>query len=258
MAHSYIEAFPDELSAFRAFARHYPETTLLVDTYDTLGGVDNVVRLAEELGDAFGVRAIRIDSGDLDTLARAARERLDAAGLQDVQIIVSGGLDENRIARLVAEDAPIDGFGVGTDLVVSRDAPTLDFAYKLVSYAGEARLKISPEKVSLPGAKQVFRRWSSGEFAGDTIADSREALAGEPLLRPVMKGGRRLDPPEPLDTLRERAAQQRAALPLRLRAPEPSGAPYPVTVSQALQRETERLRAAHLPDTATASSRNGD
>ncbi|MDZ7788426.1 MAG: nicotinate phosphoribosyltransferase [Halofilum sp. (in: g-proteobacteria)] len=258
MAHSYIEAFPDELSAFRAFARHYPETTLLVDTYDTLGGVDNVLRLAEELGSDFRVQAIRIDSGDLDELSRAARARLDSAGHEDVRIIVSGGLGERRIAELVANGAPIDGFGVGTDLVVSRDAPTLDFAYKLVSYAGEPRMKASPDKVSLPGAKQVFRRWSDGLLAGDTIAGNREALAGEPLLHPVMRDGRRLDPPESLTTMRERAATQRGALPRRLREPVPTGDPYPVTVSQALQRETERLRAAHRPATSTDTSRNGD
>ena len=251
MAHSYIEAFPDELSAFRAFTHHYPETTLLVDTYDTLTGIDNVLRLADELGSEFRVRAVRIDSGDLDELSRAARARLDAAGHEGIRIIVSGGLDEQRITDLVARQAPIDGLGVGTDLVVSRDAPTLDFAYKLVSYAGEARMKVSPDKVSLPGAKQVFRRWSEGRFAGDTIAGSREALAGEPLLHRVMRGGRRLDPPERLATMRERAANQRDALPQRLREPVPTGPPYPVTVSQALQRETERLRATHSPATRT-------
>ncbi len=258
MAHSYVEAFPDELSAFRAFTRHYPETTLLVDTYDTLGGIDNVLRLADELGDEFRVQAIRIDSGDLGELSRAARTRLDSAGHHDVRIIVSGGLGEQRIAELVAQGAPIDGFGVGTDLVVSRDAPTLDFAYKLVSYAGEPRMKASPDKVSLPGAKQVFRRWSDGQLAGDTIAGSREALAGEPLLQPVMRGGQRLDPPESLTTIRERATNQRGALPRRLREPAPTGAPYPVTVSQALERETERLRAAYRSAAFTDDPRNGN
>ncbi|MEF8834292.1 MAG: nicotinate phosphoribosyltransferase [Halofilum sp. (in: g-proteobacteria)] len=259
MAHSYIESFPDELSAFRAFARHYPETTLLVDTYDTLGGVDNVLRLAEELGSDFRVRAIRIDSGDLDDLSRTARARLDAAGHEDIRIVVSGGLGEQRIADLVAREAPIDGFGVGTDLAVSRDKPTLDFAYKLVSYAGEPRMKASPDKASLPGAKQVFRRWSEGLLAGDTIAGSQEALAGEPLLHPVMRSGRRLDPPESLTTMRERAANQRGALPRRMREPAPTGEPYPVTISQALQRETERLRAAHRPTPfSTACARDGD
>ena len=250
MAHSYIEAHDSELAAFRAFARQYPETTLLVDTYDTLAGIDNVVRLAGELGEAFRVAAVRIDSGDLDALARAARERLDAAGLGGVKVIVSGGLAEQRIAELVAAGAPIDGFGVGTDLVVSRDLPTLDFAYKMVSHAGEPRLKSSPDKASLPGPKQVFRRWQDGMMTGDTIAGATEALAGEPLLRPVMRAGRRLDPPESLDALRERAAAQRLALPPRLRQPEPAGTPYPVAVSQALENEAERLRRQHLGESA--------
>lgn len=248
MAHSYIEAHDTELDAFRAFARQYPETTLLVDTYDTLAGVDNVVRLARELGDAFRVRAIRIDSGDLDALARDARERLDRAALDGMKIIVSGGLGEHRIAQLVADGAPIDGFGVGTDLVVSRDAPTLDFAYKMVAHAGEPRIKSSPDKASLPGPKQVFRRWQEGMMGGDTIAGATEALAGEPLLRPVMRGGERLDPPESLDSIRERATAQRLALPARLRRPDPAGEAYPVTVSQALSGEAERLRQRHLGD----------
>ncbi|MDZ7786637.1 MAG: nicotinate phosphoribosyltransferase [Halofilum sp. (in: g-proteobacteria)] len=180
MAHSYIEAYPDELAAFRAFTAHYPETTLLVDTYDTPGGVRNVIRLARELGSAFRVGAVRLDSGDLGDLAHQARALLDEAGLHGVRIVASGGLDEHRIAELVAADAPIDGFGVGTDLVVSSDVPTLDFAYKLVAYAGEPRLKGSTGKATLPGAKQVFRRHEGERMVGDTIGGHDEALGVSP------------------------------------------------------------------------------
>ncbi|MBX6365994.1 MAG: nicotinate phosphoribosyltransferase, partial [Gemmatimonadetes bacterium] len=158
MAHSYVQAHDDELEAFRRFASLYPETTLLVDTYDTLRGVDAVIRLAAELGDAFRVRAIRLDSGDLAELARESRRRLDEAGLTGVRIFASGGLDEYAIAALVRSGAPIDAFGVGTRMGVSSDAPALDgMAYKLTEYAGRGRTKLSTGKFVYPGRKQVWR-----------------------------------------------------------------------------------------------------
>ena len=140
MAHSYVQSFDHELDAFRAFARVYPETILLVDTYDTLEGVRHVVELARELGDDFKVRAIRLDSGDLAELAFRSREILDAAGLERVEIFASGGLDEYRVAEIVARGAPITGFGVGTSMAVSSDVPAMDVAYKLTEYAGRGRL----------------------------------------------------------------------------------------------------------------------
>lgn len=256
MAHSFVQAYDSELEAFRRFVAQYPETTLLVDTYDTLEGVRNVIRLAGELGEGFRVRAIRIDSGDLDRLSREARELLDAAGLEDVGIIVSGGLEEERIAELVASDAPIIGFGVGTELVVSADQPTLDFAYKLVACNGEPRLKSSAGKASLPGAKQVFREQHEGRLSADTIALEGEDLPGEPLLQPVMRGGERLHAPPALEAIRERVAAQRALLPPDLHRIEaaPGRAPCPVHLSERLQRERERLRAAHAGTAPTSSS----
>ncbi|MDX1609675.1 MAG: nicotinate phosphoribosyltransferase [Halofilum sp. (in: g-proteobacteria)] len=254
MAHSFVQAHRDELEAFRRFVAHYPDTTLLVDTYDTLEGVRNVIRLAEELGSAFSVRAIRIDSGDLGASSREARSLLDDAGLGEVAIIVSGGLDEHRIAALVADGAPVDGFGVGTELVVSGDLPSLDCAYKLVACDDEPRMKTSAGKASLPGPKQVFRNWREGRMEGDTIAAGGEALAGEPLLQTVMRGGARLDPPEPLAAIRERAAAQRAALPAHLRRPDQAAeaAPYPVAVSEHLQQERDRLAATHAGGSPTS------
>ncbi len=157
MAHSFVQAFDQEIEAFRAFARVYPETVLLVDTYDTIEGVKKVIALAKELGDAFKVRAVRLDSGDLVALSKGARALLDAAGLSKVGIFASGGLAEAKIAELLSSGAPIDGFGVGTDLVVSGDAPSLDIVYKLTEYAGEGRIKLSSGKRTLPGRKQVFR-----------------------------------------------------------------------------------------------------
>lgn len=252
MAHSYVEAWPDELTAFHAFTRHYPDTVLLVDTYDTREGVKNVVRLARELGGDFHVRAIRIDSGDLAELARASRTLLDEAGLQNVRIIVSGGLNEYRMQELVASGAPIDDFGVGTDLMVSRDLPTFDFAYKLVEYDGHPRFKASPDKATLPGAKQVYRRYDGKRMVGDVIATLEEKQDGDPLLVPMMRDGARVDRERDLAAARARAAAQREALPPGLRAPEPYGQSYPVTISSHLQEETDRLyarmRAAFPPD----------
>ena len=176
MAHSYVQAHDVESDAFRAFAELYPGTTLLVDTYDTLEAVRKVVRLAGEMGDAFTARAIRLDSGDLIDLAFRARRLLDEAGLQQVEIFASGGLDEHEVDRIVQRGAPITGFGVGTGMGVSADAPTFDVAYKLTSYAGRGRLKLSPGKPILPGRKQVFRVEEGDVAVCDVIARAEEEL----------------------------------------------------------------------------------
>ena len=243
MAHSFVQAFDDEARAFAAFVRLYPGTTLLVDTYDTLRGVDRVIDLARRLGDGFAVRAVRLDSGDLVALATAARAKLDAARLRDVQIFASSGLDEHAIARLIASGAPIDGFGVGTELAVSADAPTLDMVYKLVEYDGAARTKLSTDKTVYPGRKQIFRMRDGGVFAGDTVATAGEQLPGEPLLVPVMERGRRLAPDD-LEDGRRRAGAQLAALPSRLRSLNDARATYPVGVSDVLARALDRAREA--------------
>jgi len=243
MAHSFIQTHPDELSAFRAVVRLYPSTILLVDTFDTLQGVENVIRLAKELGDHFQVRGIRLDSGDLLELSKAARTRLDQAGLSKVEIFASSELDEHEIERLVSNGAPIQGFGVGTAMGVSADAPSLDVAYKLVSYEGETRVKLSRGKEVLPGQKQVFRIEDNGVAARDVLACFGEALPGRPLLSPVMRAGRRLSPPEPLDRVRARARDEIARLPAALRQLSRAEPPYSVEPSAALLKERERVLA---------------
>ncbi len=243
MAHSYVQAHEDEMAAFRAFVAADPETVLLVDSYDTTEGVRNVVRLARELGDRFRVRGVRLDSGDLAEHARAARGMLDEAGLQQVEIFASGGLDEHSVAELVARGAPIDGFGVGTRLDVSADAPYLDAVYKLVAYDGRGRIKLSTEKATLPGRKQVWRVSEGGEPVRDIVALHDEAIDGEPLLRPVMQGGRRLAASTvTLDEARAHAGAQRDRLPARLRGLAAAEPPYAVEVSEGLRAEYERLR----------------
>ena len=196
MAHSYVQAHETELGAFRDFATLYPETILLVDTYDTAEGVRNVIRLGRELGSGFRVTGIRLDSGDLAALARESREALDAAGLETVGIFASGGLDEHEVARLVEEAPEIAGFGVGTRMSVASDAPALDMAYKATAYAGKGRLKLSAGKRILPGRKRSSAsRTVEGKPLGDTIAREHERLPGRPMLTEVMRDGRRLRPP---------------------------------------------------------------
>ena len=180
MAHSYIQAHEDESASFDSFARLYPETTLLVDTYDTLAGVRKVIELSQKLGDRFQVRAVRLDSGDLGRLAVDTRKMLDEAGLQSVKIFASSGLDEYKIQKLVHSGAPIDAFGVGTKLAVIADAPDLDMAYKLVEYGGKGRLKLSAKKLLYPGRKQVFRQIENGQMVRDVIGRFDEPIAGEP------------------------------------------------------------------------------
>jgi len=249
MAHSYIEAHDSELDAFAAFAGLYPETVLLVDTYDTLEGVRKVTELAERWGDRFRVSGIRLDSGDLGELAKGSRRILDEAGLQDVSILASGSLDEYAIRDLLADGAPFDGFGVGTHMGVSEDAPFLDSAYKLVAYANQPRMKLATHKVTLPGEKQVYRvRDESGTYARDTIATAEEPpLNGTPLLATVMRDGKRLSEASPgLAAIRERACAERNRLPQALLELEPAE-PYPVAVSDHLQERTRELRQRLSP-----------
>lgn len=243
MAHSYVQSHDDESAAFREFVRLYPETTLLVDTYDTLEGVRRVVGLARTMGPDFQVRAVRLDSGDLVNLSEQARRILDEAGLTGVGIVASGNLDEYGIARIMAAGAPVDAFGVGTRLGVSQDAPYLDSAYKLVEYRGEGRLKFRESSATLPWRKQVFRQaGAGGAFARDVIGRFDEEVPGTPLLETVMRGGKRIvEAGLDLQKARARVREQLEALPrhlLGLARVEPA---YEVAPSELIDSERERL-----------------
>lgn len=201
MAHSFVEAFPDERAAFTAFATDYPDNPVfLVDTYDTLAGVRTTIEVIEELG-LHGPAGIRLDSGDLAALAAASRRLLDDAGMQQVKIIASGGLDEDSVAALTAAGAPIDAYGVGTRMGVSADAPSLDSAYKLVAYGDRPVMKLSEGKVTQPGPKQVYRAVTTGI---DVLAlrDEPPPTGYEPLLVQVMSHGRQLIRANPPDHVR--------------------------------------------------------
>ena len=187
------------------------------------------------------VRAIRIDSGDLAALANEARAILDQLGRTSVKIIASGDLDEYKIARLVAARAPVDGFGVGTELITSRDAPALAMVYKLVELDGKGKFKLSPGKRTYPMAKQVFRRRDSkGQFAGDHVTRAEEIAQGEPLLVEIVRSGRLVHELPGLEVIVDRCRNQLAALPERLR-PLDAQPDYPITYSDALEAEARRL-----------------
>jgi nicotinate phosphoribosyltransferase len=192
------------------------------------------------------VRGIRLDSGDLAALAKEARTLLDGAGLDDVQIFVSSGLDEHKIAALLDEGAPIDGFGVGTKMGTSADQPALDSAYKLCGYAGRPRMKLSTEKSNLPGRKQVVRQYEDGTAVHDVIAtEDADRHVGAPLLERVMADGERTDAgsPRPLDALREHAAARLAELPDRLHALDADPTDYEVVLSDAMAERRDQTRA---------------
>jgi nicotinate phosphoribosyltransferase len=239
MAHSYVLSFDSEPEAFRAFVEDHPEATiLLVDTYDTLTGVRNAIAAAREAGKPLA--GVRLDSGDLDALSRSTRRLLDEAGLQTTQIAASGDLEEEQISRLVAAGAPIDLWGVGTELGTSRDAPSLNVVYKLVADrrggAWRGVRKLSAAKATLPGRKQVWRRHRDGEMASDIVGLEHEDVPGEPLLVPAMRSGERL-PAQTLEEIRARSAAQLAALPAPLRrfGGDAAADPYPVDLSPGLR-----------------------
>src|SRR5947209_10812225 len=212
MGHSYVLAFPDEAAAFRAFARRFPAgAVLLIDTFDTLRGARTAAAVAGELaGEGVVVRGVRIDSGDLAALAVGVRAILDEAGQPGIEIFASGDLDEYRIAALLGAGAPIDGFGVGTQLGTSGDAPALGGVYKLVEDVSGPKFNTSTGKSTLPGAKQVYRFFEDGVSVRDAICPAlppppeSPPEGGRPLLAPVMEKGRRIAPPPPLGQARAR------------------------------------------------------
>lgn len=242
MAHSFIQAHDSESEAFENFARSRPHgLTLLIDTYDTEEGARKVVALAPRL-QASGIKigGVRLDSGDLTALSKSVRRILDAGGLAATTIFASGGLDEDQIRAVLAAGAPIDGFGVGTSLTTSSDVPAVDCAYKLEEYAGLARRKRSTGKATWPGRKQVWRRFGpDGKMAGDVLSCDDDSQVGDKLLKPVMRGGARLERPS-LDEIRDHARRNLAALPDALRRLE-TGVVYPVQIADALVRLADEV-----------------
>ncbi len=241
MAHSFVQAHDSETAAFENFARSRPANlVLLIDTYDTEDGARKAVRLAPKLAaDGITLTGVRLDSGDLAAHARDVRRILDDGGLKDVLIYASGGIDEDQLKRFVELGAPIDGFGVGTALVTSEDAPALDCAYKMQEYAGAPRRKRSEGKATWPGRKQVFRRYGGdGHMAGDILTVDGDTQNGEALIKPVVRAGKVVGSQPDLDAIRAHASDQLVRLPDHFQNLETLPA-FPVAVTPALRALAE-------------------
>lgn len=244
MAHSFIQSYDNEMEAFKTYARLYPDTVLLVDTYDTETAVKNIIKWLKEDSEAK-ISAIRLDSGDLGAEAKMCRKLFDEAGMKNMKILASGGLDEYEIRDLVEDNAPIDGFGVGTSIGTARDSPSIDLAYKLTAYADKPRMKISTGKKSYPGRKQVYRHTDSeGNYLGDTVTLREEKVEGKALLEPVMRAGNIVSGAiKSLDDMVESAKQAVEKLPSALRSLDEPAQKYSVKISdklEQLQSETEK------------------
>jgi nicotinate phosphoribosyltransferase len=246
MAHSYVMAHADETEAFLRYAEAQPDNiVLLIDTYDTEQAARRVAKVADQLRTrGLSVRAVRLDSGDIAAQARSVRAILDAGGHPEIGIFVSSGLDEYELERLQRDGAPITGCGIGTKMLVSADAPYLDCAYKLQEYAGIPRYKRSEGKITLPGRRQVYRRYTAqGRLDHDLIGLMDKPHPGEPLLVKVMHRGRRIDGRESLAAIRRRTESQIKRLPHEFLSLHDS-VPSPIRIA-------DEIRA--LMDTASAS-----
>lgn len=244
MAHSFVSSFEREIDAFRSFVSSFPDhSILLVDTYDTISGTRNAIEVSREMASKGGrLRGVRIDSGDLASLALEVRQMLDEACLSDVKIIGSGGLDEYDLAALSEAKTPYDSYGVGTKMGVSADAPWFDMAYKLVEYNGRPVLKLSTGKATVPGGKQVFRSVDGrGRLEKDIIGLRGEQLSGcEALLHKVMEHGRPAGAPPTLREIRQRFLEEFSRLDEKIKAIR-NPSLYPVELTPKLRRLRDEI-----------------
>ncbi len=240
MAHSFVTAFDTEIEAFRAFAKTYPENSvLLIDTYDTIKGAENAVKVAGEMAQkGQKLIGVRLDSGDMVDLSRRVRRILDDAGLKDVKIFASSGFDEHKISQVIEDGAQIDAFGVGTKMGVSADAPYFDIVYKMVHFKDRDIRKLSPGKVNLAGEKQVFRKTDeNGNYTEDIIGLKNEtpSASARPLLETVMENGKRTVSEPSLDDIKKTVRESLSKLDKPYKALKAAKA-FPVTLSDRLRR----------------------
>jgi nicotinate phosphoribosyltransferase len=249
MAHSFVMFFDEEIEAFRAFVKTFPETsTLLIDTFDDIKGAENAAIVAKELEkNGFKLRGIRIDSGDLVEISKKVRELLDERGLNYVKILASGDLDEYKVEELLSKGAKIDAFGVGTRMSTSEDRPYVDVIYKLCEKMNKTgkfmpAMKLSKGKITLPGRKQVFRvKDNMGNFVKDIIALDNEKVEGEALLVKVMEKGKIVYDLPTLEEIRKRALDNLSKLPEKYK--KLKNAPrYPVEFSPELKKLMDDIR----------------
>jgi nicotinate phosphoribosyltransferase len=249
MAHSFVMAYESEIKSFQSYCRVFPSRAiLLVDTYDTRAGLANAIKAGLELKKrGYALAGIRLDSGDIVSLSRLARKMLDKAGLKSTRVFASGNLDEFGIERIIKKGGRVDSFGVGTRMGTSSDAPWLDVNYKLSEITDKRgdflpTMKLSRDKVTYPGRKQVFRvKDGNNRFIKDIVALENEKIKGIPLLKPVILGGKRVAGFELLDDIRKRGRSELAGLPLALKTNKAPKRAYPVLISPELQELTDAL-----------------
>ncbi len=242
-AHSWTMAFDTEMESFREYHRIFPESTvLLIDTYDVKQGAVNAAKIGSDL------RGVRLDSGDIVAQSRMVRKIHDDAGLKDTKIVASGDLNEYKISEMLRAGAPLDIFGVGTDLVTSRDEPALQCVYKLVEEGKDGKviykIKLSENKATWPAAKQVFRFIDAdGNFTHDVIAKADEETpdGSESLLAPVMRGGKLISPLPSLRESQELAQKDLARLPEKYKD-FINAAEYPITYSDTLKMLLDKAK----------------
>lgn len=241
MAHSFIQAHDSEKSAFINFARSHPENTvLLLDTYDTEHGAEKVVELAAEFkSNNIKIKGVRLDSGDMVSLSKRVRQKLDDADLKDIKIFASGNLDEYSLAEFREKNAPVDGFGIGSKMTTSADVPYFDCAYKLVEYKNLGRRKLSTSKITWPGRKQIFRHYDSNHtMVGDSLGlETEQHQTAEPLMQQYMEKGKSIQTLPSLDETQQYFAEQMNQLP----SLELLNKPYPVKPSSKLQSYSDKV-----------------
>ncbi len=237
MAHSFVMAFDDEVSAFLAYSKTFPmNSVFLIDTYDTLKGARNAVKVAKEMEKkGASLVGVRLDSGDMADLSIKVRKIFDDAGLPHIKIFASSGFDEYKITDVISKGAKIDSFGVGTKLGVSADAPYLDIVYKMVRFKDNDVRKLSPDKATLAGKKQVFRKYDAkGQFQEDIIGIREEHMDyAILLLEKVMEYGKCLRPHPPLEIIRTQFSENFELLPETYKSLDHQQ-PYPVSLSKRL------------------------
>ncbi|KYK25456.1 hypothetical protein AYK26_05970 [Euryarchaeota archaeon SM23-78] len=222
-AHSFVMSFDSELEAFGAYVKTFSEyPTLLIDTYDTIQGAKNAAKVGKELEEkGKKLKAVRLDSGDLADLSKKVREILDQQGLTYVDIVASNDLNEYKIDELGENDAKIGGYGVGTEMITAKPVAAIPGVYKLVEDNGGAKIKLSPEKKTYPGKKQVYRVTGEDEkYSHDVLALDSEKLEGEPLLELAVKDGKRVRAKRSLDETRDYALRCVDKLPEHLKQSE--------------------------------------
>lgn len=241
MAHSFVMAHENEEKAFENFASIYPENTIfLIDTYDTIEGVKNAIKVAKRKG--IRIKGVRIDSGDLVILSREVRKILDGNGFRDAIVFASGGINEYKIKELIDKKAPIDGFGVGTELVTSADLPYLDCAYKLVEYNGKPKMKLSTKKITVPFKKQLFRIFRNGKILKDIVTHFDETVEdGVKMLKLYIKDGELVRNSPSIQDIREKTLINFKTLPDTFKSISQHMTINP-EISQRLLKSTEELK----------------